>query len=291
MGIVIRPTQPVHLLCSKVKIVPLKLIGKMSMPRTELEATKLAVKVRNLIQEALINKPKFECFWSDSENVISWLNKPPEDFKVFVSNRVKFIKTHTKPNQWNHVKGIDSPADIPTRGCTPMDLQQGKVKEKWLHEPDWLKQSKSEWPTKRTINSSSPEVLSEVKSNCFLTFTKPTTVSPLEQYFLKGRSLNYQKLEAVMLQCLRFVNWKRQRKQEPTTPGVRDYEEVKVLQKTWPTPTEQALIADGLIKNVQGHYFAEILYLLQNPAKMAEAPMNKSKQRITQLGLVLKEVA
>ena len=285
----VKDPQETHLLCSKVKVVPLKLIGKMSMPRTELEAAKLAIKVRNLIHESLTQKPKSEYFWSDSENVISWIHKPPEDFKVFVSNRIKFIRTYSKPEQWKHVKGIDNPADLPSRGCTPKEFLSEEILNKWLHGPTWLKLQKENWPQKSNSYPTPKAVLSEMKSSCLIIFKNPVVNSPLECYFLKHRDLNYNKIQKVMLQCLRFVHWRRKKKGNEGIEGVRDQEEVLEEGASWPTVEEQNSISKGLIQHVQQHYFQETLYLLQKPEKFEEAPMNKAKQLIYQLGLILEK--
>jgi hypothetical protein len=262
------------------------MVGKLSMPRSELQAAKLAVQVRNMIQAALPQKPLKEHFWTDSENVLAWIQRPPEDFKVFVSNRVQFIRETVHPSQWNHVKGKDNPADIPTRGCLAKELKDGKTREKWLHGPEWLKKSQEQWPKSTAPITEPAEVTKERKVTVLFHNKKDYTVSPLEQYFLKGRDLDYKKLQAIMLHCLRFTSWKRVTRQSPPIPGVRTKIEVK-KGLTWPTKEEQKLVEDGLIRHIQTHYFGEVIHLLKNPTKMDGLENNKSKSLILSLGLVL----
>ena len=42
----------------------------------------------------------------------------------------------TAVEEWHHVSGVDNPADIVSRGCSPDVLN----KEMWLHGPSFLRQ-------------------------------------------------------------------------------------------------------------------------------------------------------
>jgi len=162
VAVYLQPVQDhsrVQLLCSKVKVIPINMVGKLSMPRSELEGAKLAIKVRNMIHDALPNKPISEHFWTDSENVLAWIQRPPDDFKVFVSNRIPFIREYSKPQQWNHVRGTDNPADLPKRGCSAKELNEGKLRDKWLYGPQWLKKDKTNWPKSTGIVKESVEAI------------------------------------------------------------------------------------------------------------------------------------
>jgi len=104
---------------------------------------------------------------------------------------------------------------------------------------------------------------------------------------MKGKDLDYKKLQVVMLHYLRFTSWKRVTRQSPPIPGVRTKEKIK-KGLTWPTKEEQKLVEDGLIRHIQGHYFGEVIHhLLKNPTKMDGLENNKSKSRILSLELVL----
>ena len=276
----------VNLLCSKVKVIPLKMIGKISMPRSELQGAKLAVQVRNMILDSLPKKPTREYFWTDSENVMCWLQKPPEDFKVFVSNRVQFIREHTTASQWSHVPGVDNPADLPTRGCSAQDLLQGKIREKWLHGPEWLKLPKSKWPNNQKF-SDTEEVRKELKTSCLL-LPAVNTASKLETRFLKATYLDYYKVQNFLLYLLRASWWwKASRKEAKIPQGVRTSEEVIKEKKVWATKQEQDLVQEALVREAQAHYFKDVLQLLQNPKRMETSDDNRAKKLILNLGLSL----
>jgi len=196
----------------------------MSMPRKELEAACLAMKIGTLLRQEMPYVAKREYYWTDSENVLAWIQNPPEDFKVFVSNRVRKIQTATKPQQWQHVKGVENPADLPSRGISAKDLV-GSMKEKWLHGPEWLQQGKI--PVPRVEFKVQEDARIEARFLGVATVLGTEGPTELEKYFLQGRDLSYKKLQQWCVWMLRFASWKRQ------IFGVRTKEEV--LQNPWPT--------------------------------------------------------
>ena len=285
----IKNPKEVNLLCSKVKVIPLKMIGKISMPRSELQGAKLAVQMKNMLHDSLPRKPEEDIFWTDSENVMCWLQKPPEDFKVFVSNRVQFIKQHTQVSQWRHVPGIDNPADLPTRGCTAKEMLQGPIRDKWLQGPSWLQLSPEKWPLNLKFTAN-PESQKELKISCLLAMSKNTSAHPLEQYFLKARILSYEKIQNVMLPVLRYVKWHQAKKTNSAgTEGIRSSEEVFKKNINCATKTEQEIIQLGLVKAAQSQHFKEVLQLLKKPKLMETVGDSKAKKLILSLGLTLEE--
>ncbi|UYV72247.1 hypothetical protein LAZ67_9002334 [Cordylochernes scorpioides] len=74
--------------------------------------------------------------WSDSSTALSWIKRGIE-WRVFVRNRVKEIQSTTNVNNWRFVSGYLNPADLLSRGCSPLSLCEG---------PEWLKQPKESWP-------------------------------------------------------------------------------------------------------------------------------------------------
>ena len=87
-----------------------------SVPRLELTAATLSVKISMILKEELDIHITSELFWTDSQVVLGYTNNESWRYKVFVANCVHFIQDHTDVQQWQYVSTHDSPADNVSRG-------------------------------------------------------------------------------------------------------------------------------------------------------------------------------
>ena len=129
-----------RLMAAKSKVAPL---SPTTIPRLELMATVLGLRLAQSIHKVLSLPIKEASFFSDSEEVSWWVRGHGRDFRSFVANRVGEIQNNTNPSQWQHVSTIENPADICTRGASPRQLAEDA---KWWEGPDWLKESHDHWP-------------------------------------------------------------------------------------------------------------------------------------------------
>ena len=96
------------LLIGKSRVAPLKFV---SIPRLELTAATLSVKISKMLKNELDIHVDDEIFWTDSKVVLGYINRDVRWFKVFVANRVQQIRDHTSPKQWHYVESSSNPAD------------------------------------------------------------------------------------------------------------------------------------------------------------------------------------
>ena len=103
----------------------------LSIPRLELQAAVMAVRLKEQIVKEHETKIHSCNFWTDSTTVLQWIHSSHRKQQVFVANRVAEILDTTNVSQWNHVRGISNPADIGTQAINVDKLK----KSEWLAAP------------------------------------------------------------------------------------------------------------------------------------------------------------
>ena len=86
-------------------------LKQLSIPRLELQAAVLAVRLYCVVKQELTVNIKDAIFWSDSKTVLQYIANESRRFHTFVANRVSEIHDTTDPRQWRHVPGHCNPAD------------------------------------------------------------------------------------------------------------------------------------------------------------------------------------
>ena len=120
----------VNLLFSKARVAPIK---KLGIPRLELLAVLIGVRMLKFVQEQLQLPVEKKILWTDNQCVLHWImSKRP--LTTFVQNRVKEI-TETKDISFRYVINSQNPADIASRGVSAQDLDKCEL---WWHGPKWL---------------------------------------------------------------------------------------------------------------------------------------------------------
>lgn len=113
----------------------------LTIPRLELSAAVVAVRVTNLLRAELAIEDLKEFFctdWTDSTVILGYINNDARRFQIFVANRVQRIKSSTTPEQWAHIVSEDNPADHASRGLTAEQLKSSN----WFTGPRFLWQKK-----------------------------------------------------------------------------------------------------------------------------------------------------
>ena len=104
---------------SKTRVAPLR---QLSIPRVELQAALLAVRLADTVKRELTLCISKTVFWSDSKTVLLSIANESRRFHTFVANRVAEIQDSTCPAQWRFVPGRLNPADDCTRGLRASEM-------------------------------------------------------------------------------------------------------------------------------------------------------------------------
>ena len=136
-----------------------------SMPRLELQAAVMAVRLKEQILKEHESKIQNCYFWTDSTTVLQWIHSSHRKQQVFVANRVIAILDTTDVSQWHHVSGINNPAHIETKVINVDQLKRSE----WLTEPSWLKQPNNEWPEQMNLKFASDK---QNEPTAFISTTK-----------------------------------------------------------------------------------------------------------------------
>ncbi|XP_043479022.1 uncharacterized protein LOC122509221 [Leptopilina heterotoma] len=178
----------VLLVSARSRIAP----KKTTIPRLELLAASITARLADSVAKSFTREVEKITFWSDSTTVLAWLNRDG-NWGTFVHNRVKEIRKLTNIENWKYVPGENNPADLPSRGCNPLQL----VASKWWLGPEWLKKPENDWPSAREkINE--VEVEREVK--------KSATVNMVNH---ESNEININSIFSSYTKLIRFIAWVR----------------------------------------------------------------------------------
>ena len=134
----------------KCRVAPMR---HLSIPRLELQAAVMAVRLKEQIVKEHESKVLSCNFWTDSTTVLQWIHSSHRKQQVFVANRVAEILDTTNVSKWNHLSGINSPADIGTRAINVDEFKRSE----WLTGPASLKPGEKEWPEQVNLTFASDE--------------------------------------------------------------------------------------------------------------------------------------
>ena len=80
----------------KAIVAPIK---AMTIPRLELQAAVLAVKMNKVISREITLKVDCTRYWTDSQVVLCYIRNQTKRFKIFVANRLSKIHEGSSPDQ------------------------------------------------------------------------------------------------------------------------------------------------------------------------------------------------
>ena len=137
--------------------------------------------------------------WTDSTDILHWLQSHPSCWRAFIANRRVTIHDNVPRASWHHIRTCDNPADVFSRGSTPKDLLK---KYLWWYGPSWLKDEKSPWTTAKDVPLESIDTHLEEDSKSI----KSHSTTLLKYIWdLIHRFSSANKIIRITAYCLRFI--------------------------------------------------------------------------------------
>jgi hypothetical protein len=247
------------LVMGKSRVVPLK---QVSIPRLELTAAVVSIKVSATLQDELEYKDIAEVYWTDSKVVLGYINNEARRFHIFVANRVQQIRDHSSKDQWNYVESKSNPADEASRGLKASEIMNDS---RWINGPSFLYEAHQNWqhynqPEDKTLLS--PDDVEVKKVSAFTTCVQefPNMLERLE-YFS-----SWHRVKRAIAICLRYrgvllqrvCKRKERNELENTENAVQDIKLYKTV-----TVTEMEVAELEIIKLVQKQEFDKELCSLK----------------------------
>ena len=201
---------------------------------------------------AEVNK---EIYYSDSKDVLGYIQNESRRFYIYVANRVQTIRNATETHQWRYIDTANNPADLANRCMSPDKL----IESHWLSGPEFLWNAlpqPHDAPQKISLDENDPEVKREV----VVCTTKSQVPHNLGCSRLKRLS-SWLSMQRAVANLIRIIKGFQERKHSktPTRPltslSAAELEHtgqvtVKALQKEAFPVELKALTADGNKKTV-----------------------------------------
>lgn len=141
--------QKVALISAKSKVPSLKSSKVLSIPRLELQAAVLGIRLCSMIQDEHSVKFKSVTFWSDSQTVLSWIRTEYASFKPFVAHRISEILNSSNADQWRYISSKNNPADLATKITKDDPFNMNTT---WYKGPIFLWEPERNWSTVSNIS-------------------------------------------------------------------------------------------------------------------------------------------
>jgi hypothetical protein len=183
------------LLMSKSRVAPLK---QTTIPRLELAAATVSVRVDRMLREELDFPLDASWFWTDSTAVLKCIGNTETRFRTYVANRLAIIHDGSNASQWKHIPSRQNPADDVSRGLTGTALLRSK---RWLSGPEFLWHTEDHWPSPPNLTQVNLD--SEIKQSSKVSVTHVGNTFPFMDSLIQ-RFSSWYKLRKCVAWILRY---------------------------------------------------------------------------------------
>ena len=193
---------------SRSRVAPLK---RITIPRMELTAAVLAVKMDATLCKELTLPSHLSVFWTDSMTVLRYIANTSTRLQTFVANRISLIRDYSHLSQWRYVESSLNPADVASRGSS---IQKLKRSPHWFQGHSFMWQDENTWPCQPTGMKHLPDADPEVKISS-VSVAQPKDMSPISRLLHRSSSwLKAKRVTALILHMMSVLrSWVTQRKQ------------------------------------------------------------------------------
>ena len=226
-----------RIVAAKTRVSPAQ---TLTIPRLELLAALLLARLIHAIAESLrseIQLSSLVCY-TDSRVALYWIRGVNKSWKLFVQNRVNEIRSLVPESQWRHCAGKSNPADLPSRGMSPAELEKSNL---WFSGPDWMADGLPEDEFELDMPQACVAEM-KVRSTCCLTVAQEVGVSQViecENYS------NLKRLICVTGNVLCFVN---NLKRRSPSSGLQPFVQAETL---WIQDVQSVMIQENAFDNLK----------------------------------------
>ncbi len=143
-----------RLVTGKTRVAPLK---RISIPRMELQAAVIGVRLAAKVQAHLDLEVKQRRFFTDSSAVLGMFKGNMSLYREFVATRVAEVKSKSLVEEWSWIPTDSNMADLGTRG--EVNPEQMGLGSEYQDGPEWLRGPEAGWPCRDSFGAVPSEEL------------------------------------------------------------------------------------------------------------------------------------
>ena len=239
----------------KARVTPLK---PVMIPRLELTAALLSVRISASLREELEYDQITEVFYTDSKVVLGYIKNDARRFRVFVANRVQQIRDNSTPDQCKYIETKENPADESSRGLSPQDL----IDSRWLDGPPVLWQR--ELPNRNDdvnidLSPDDPEVKKVQVFATGVRHERMATISERLEYFS-----DWHRAKRAVAACMKFKASLQQSPKKPLHAAKKTCKEKDTSTYRSPSVDEMRKAEKAILKSLQEEVFPEEIKILKS---------------------------